>query len=89
MMWIHFKNTGKMSDSGFSGRKRAVVMPVLSDTIHVHTKCCHHVFKTYIIVIPFLEIFLLVLTRLENVGWLNDDRGTPTTLAAISVMCSL
>ena len=38
--------------------------------------------------IPFFEMVPLVFTRLEKLGWLNDDRGTPTTLAAISVMCS-
>ena len=65
-MWIHFINSGRTSDNGFSVRNRAVVMPVLSDTI---TDIPYiFVSKTNVIVIPFFEMFLLVFTRLEKVG---------------------
>ena len=33
VMSIHFKSSGRTPDNGFSGRKRPVVIPVLSDSI--------------------------------------------------------
>ena len=69
-MWIHFKTSGRTSDNGFSGHKRAVVIPVLSDTTHAHTctcTCFYFVFKT---IVHWLHTFLLVFTRLEKVGWM-------------------
>ena len=41
-------------------------------------------------IVPFVTLVILcgVWTRLEKEGWLNEDTGTQTTLAAISVMWS-